>query len=163
MSSLPLQVLTTLPASPIGRSAVADAAPGIALYTYHKYQKSIASPLPLDSHGRPISPSSLAPQGQDHQYTSVDGGAEPPMPLSRLQTPSPSTYPPPARETAEDRTQRLRDEFEGWGREDETWSDGDADDEVEDDEVERRMTERDGSKGVTTGRTRWGEWWGKEM
>jgi len=27
---------------------------GISLYTYHKYRKSIDSPVPLDAHGNPI-------------------------------------------------------------------------------------------------------------
>ena len=27
---------------------------GIALFTYHKYRKSIDSPIPLDAHGQPI-------------------------------------------------------------------------------------------------------------
>jgi len=55
----------------------------------------------------------------------------------------------------------LRDEFEGWERASSTWSDGD---EVEEDEVERRMSEREGGKGVTPAvRGKWGEWWGKEM
>ena len=27
---------------------------GIALFTYHKYRKSIDSPVPLDAHGNPI-------------------------------------------------------------------------------------------------------------
>lgn len=28
---------------------------GIALFTFHKYRKSIDSPIPLDAHGNPIS------------------------------------------------------------------------------------------------------------
>jgi solute carrier family 35 protein C2 len=28
--------------------------PGIALFTYHKYRKSIDSPVPLDAHGNPL-------------------------------------------------------------------------------------------------------------
>lgn len=141
---------------------------GIALYTYHKYQKSILTPLPLDAHGRPVSPSSLAPSGQAHGYTSIrDRDSAVPLAPLDSRTASP-TYPPgPARETPEDRTQRLRDEFEGWGR-DENWSDED-DDEVGEEEVQRRMTEREGSKSVTVGtgasarKGRWGEWWEKEM
>jgi len=71
----------------------------------------------------------------------------------------PTSYPPQARETTEDRTQRLRDEFEGWGRESSTWSESD---EVEEEEVERRMSERDG-KGVPASKGKWAEWWSKEM
>ena len=117
---------------------------GIALYTYHKYQKSIATPLPQSE--------------ETHHYSSLD----PPtgVPLENFDSPTP-TYPPQSRETPEERTQRLRDEFEGWERASSTWSDGD---EVEEDEVERRMSEREGGKGVTPAvRGKWGEWWGKEM
>jgi solute carrier family 35 protein C2 len=32
---------------------------GIALFTYHKYRKSIDSPIPLDAHGNPI------PEGEE--------------------------------------------------------------------------------------------------
>jgi hypothetical protein len=56
----------------------------------------------------------------------------------------------------------LRDEFEGWGRESSTWSESGDGDEVEEDEVERRMSERDG-KGVPVAKGRWAEWWSKEM
>jgi hypothetical protein len=56
----------------------------------------------------------------------------------------------------------LRDEFEGWGRESSTWSESGDGDEVEEDEVERRMSERDG-KGGPVAKGRWAEWWGKEM
>lgn len=141
---------------------------GIALYTYHKYQKSILTPVPLDS---------ATPNAHGHEYSSVRDheGTVPTrgMPLSDLSRPtSPPTlsYPPPPRETAEDRTQRLRDEFEGWNRSDE-WSRRSSEDstgeEVEADEVERRMTERDGGKGSMASmgakRRAWGEWWEKEM
>lgn len=148
---------------------------GIALYTYHKYKKSIASPIshPLDS------PSSPSLHG--HQYASIrrEGEGRPNtetgMPLSTSASranspPTPSTYPPlpPVRdrETAEDRTQRLRDDFEGWNREDdEVWSGDEDEPELDAEEVERRMTERDGGKGsdVMAKRRRWGEWWEKEM
>jgi solute carrier family 35 protein C2 len=128
---------------------------GIALYTYHKYQKSIATPTPLSNDA--------------HTYTSLHPSSASGVPLEHLDSPSP-TYPPPPppRETTEDRTQRLRDEFEGWGRESSTWSESDREElelELGEDEVERRMTERDGSKGVTTGSSKggWGEWWMKSM
>jgi len=124
---------------------------GIALYTYHKYQKSIATPTPLSN--------------EAHTYTSLHPSSASGVPLEHLDSPSP-TYPPPPppRETTEDRTQRLRDEFEGWGRESSTWSESDRED-LGEEEVERRMTERDGSKGVTTGSSKggWGEWWMKSM
>ena len=28
--------------------------PGVGLYTYHKYQKALHSPVPLDTHGNPL-------------------------------------------------------------------------------------------------------------
>lgn len=102
------------------------------------------------------------------------------MPLSTLSRPtSPPTqsYPPlptiRERETPEDRTQRLRDDFEGWNQhpEEDAWSQSQSrsrssQEEVEVDEVERRMLEREG--GVGSGgkggkRRAWGEWWEKEM
>jgi solute carrier family 35 protein C2 len=127
---------------------------GIALYTYHKYQKSITTPIPLEP--------------TDHRYTAVNDTTTSGVPLEHLDSPNPNpnpTYPPITREreTEEDRTQRLRDEFEGWGRESSSWSGDDADpDEVDEDEVERRMAEREGGKGVGKG-GKWGEWWAKEM
>lgn len=115
------------------------------MYTYHKYQKSIATPL-------------STPETESHAYASLNPPSG--VPLETLDTPN--SYPPQARETTEDRTQRLRDEFEGWGRESSTWSESGDGDEVEEDEVERRMSERDG-KGVPAAKGRWAEWWSKEM
>ncbi len=67
-------------------------------------------------------------------------------------------YPP--EETAEERTNRLRDDFEGWNRDrEEFWTD-DGDGEVEQEEVERRRNDRVGKE---KGGRSWGEWWEKEM
>jgi solute carrier family 35, member C2 len=40
---------------------------GIGLYTYHKYRKSIESPVPLDAHGNRIE-SGLEAGGVRHEY-----------------------------------------------------------------------------------------------
>jgi len=40
--------------TPINITGVAITICGIALFTYHKYRKSIDSPVPLDAHGNPI-------------------------------------------------------------------------------------------------------------
>jgi hypothetical protein len=40
---------------------------GISLYTYHKYKKSVDSPVPLDAHGNPVYPS------DDNDASSVSG------------------------------------------------------------------------------------------
>ena len=116
------------------------------MYTYHKYQKSIATPLPT-------------PETETHAYSSLNPQTNSGLPLENMD--APTSYPPQARETTEDRTQRLRDEFEGWGRESSTWSE--SGDEIEEDEVERRMSERDGKGVGPPARGRWAEWWAKEM
>lgn len=38
---------------------------GIALFTYHKYSKSIGSTVPLDAHGNPIGPEDEFPSSAD--------------------------------------------------------------------------------------------------
>ncbi|KZV71146.1 TPT-domain-containing protein [Peniophora sp. CONT] len=40
--------------TPLNITGVAITVCGIALFTYHKYRKSIDSPVPLDAHGQPI-------------------------------------------------------------------------------------------------------------
>lgn len=39
---------------------------GIALFTYHKYRKSIDSKVPLDAHGNPIEDGDLEGDGDIH-------------------------------------------------------------------------------------------------
>ncbi|KAL1681795.1 triose-phosphate transporter family-domain-containing protein [Schizophyllum commune] len=41
--------------TPLNITGVAITVSGIVLYTYHKYRKSIESPVPLDPHGNPLS------------------------------------------------------------------------------------------------------------
>ena len=64
-------------------------------------------------------------------------------------------------ETAEERTIRLRDEFEGWNNRDrdEQYSEEDEE-ELEAEEVERRRNERVGTDKIDRS---WGRWWDKEM
>ncbi|WVR05461.1 hypothetical protein IAU60_002477 [Kwoniella sp. DSM 27419] len=147
---------------------------GIALYSYHKYQKSIASTVELDARGDPIKEDDRAPlmdstsnryvttpQADPERYSGVGTSrrADPAVPLSELDRERPKakdhSYPPSmAEETEEERTRRLRDDFEGWGRVDDEWSEDDE--EAGEDEVQRRREERTGGK-------RWGEWWDKAM
>lgn len=100
---------------------------GIALYTFHKYQKSVSTP-PEETHGGDYARVDTvedadrfleehAPERvQMHELRQSEGSPDP-----------------------AERTQRLRDDFEGWDR-DEEWSD-DAE-EVDAEEVERRMAEK---------------------
>jgi solute carrier family 35, member C2 len=39
---------------------------GIALFTYHKYRKSINSKMPLDVHGNPIEDDAIEGTGSSH-------------------------------------------------------------------------------------------------
>lgn len=144
---------------------------GIATYTYHKYQKSISTPTPLDSHGRPVDPEnggephlySRAPTS--HEETRLAGEPSPGLythtnnvPLDSLQRSKPI-------ETDEERTNRLRDDFEGWDRRDEDWSEADEDEaEADLEEVEARRRERDDAVGKDDSTARsWGAWWDKSL
>lgn len=142
---------------------------GIATFTYHKYQKSISEPLPLDSHGKPVDPEnggephlySRAPQSHeetrlapDHSpgiYTETDA-----VPLSSLE---------PRRveaESEEERVNRLRDNFEGWdNREDRDWSDEES--EADLGEVDARRKQREGDREDQSATRSWGRWWDQSM
>ncbi|OCF44162.1 solute carrier family 35, member C2 [Kwoniella heveanensis CBS 569] len=191
---------------------------GIALYSFHKYQKSISSTVELDAHGNPVKEDDTAPLmgTASHRYVTAsqndrDGdrdqdrilgdialstsasGSRPPsaineqVPLDSLNNhgkaarsklksyPYSKNGPEAEAETDEERTNRLRDDFEGWDRpENDDWSGSGSDDEeeadeVDTDEVDRRRNQRlnaggggAGSKGGS-GRSRWGEWWDKAM
>ncbi|WVQ78542.1 hypothetical protein IAT38_000628 [Cryptococcus sp. DSM 104549] len=146
---------------------------GIALYSFHKYQKSISSTVELDSHGRPIQSDDSSPliDNAPHHYSTTashDIDADhsslpgtPGMPLttlSRDRSPTPSERERDRLQAEEDRVNRARDDFEGWDREgSDTWSE-----EAEEEEVERRRNEREGGEG-RGGKNKWGEWWEKEM
>ncbi|WVQ98894.1 hypothetical protein IAU59_006025 [Kwoniella sp. CBS 9459] len=173
---------------------------GIALYSFHKYQKSIATTVELDAHGLPVKEDDTAPlmgtashryvtaaqNERDQNRTSGDialgsaSGSRSPsqldeVPLDSLNSGG-KTRPRQGRviaqaeaETDEERTNRLRDDFEGWDRPDhDEWGGSeDEEEEVDQDEVERRRNQRldvsgaDGSKG--TGGRRWGDWWDRSM
>ncbi|WVW82903.1 hypothetical protein I302_104917 [Kwoniella bestiolae CBS 10118] len=138
---------------------------GIALYSYHKYQKSMSSTVELDAYGKPIPEDDTSPLigSNSHRYTSTsqnehdlhhhdDGSAE--VPLAQLGK---------SKETEEERTQRLRDDFEGWDNNanDDEWSDNE--DEAEEDEVQRRRNERLGNESGGDRKNSWGDWWDKEL
>ncbi|WWC69272.1 uncharacterized protein I206_103210 [Kwoniella pini CBS 10737] len=148
---------------------------GIALYSYHKYQKSMAETVELDDDGKPMKDDDtsplmrtstsngyiVTPQHDDHN----ENYHHPPMspniqntgevPLTQLGKP---------KESDDDRTQRLRDDFEGWdnGNPDDEWSG--PEDELDEDEIQRRMNDRMGNEGDggTKGKG-WGEWWDKKL
>ncbi|WWD01214.1 hypothetical protein V866_008155 [Kwoniella sp. B9012] len=138
---------------------------GIALYSYHKYQKSMASTVELDAYGKPILSDDTSPLiGSDsHRYTSTsqnDNEDEHQEIIDRQSAEVPLTQLGKNKETEEERTQRLRDDFEGWDNDnngDDDWSE----DEPEAEEVQRRRDER---LGIDAGRKNsWGDWWNKEI
>ncbi|KAK8869652.1 hypothetical protein IAR55_000220 [Kwoniella newhampshirensis] len=158
---------------------------GIALYSYHKYQKSMSTTLELDNHCRPVGDDDTSPlnSNPNHLYATapsddletapiVPGSSG--VPMSRLDSSSTGkhVYPPIGGEVddgddGEDRINRMRDDFEGWddpNRQDEDdWSEDEQ--EVDEEEVERRRKEREGGLGISKkiDRGRWARWWDKEM
>ena len=50
---------------------------GIALFTYHKYRKSIDSPVPLDAHGNPISDDINGVEDAHHLHVIADEERQP--------------------------------------------------------------------------------------
>ncbi|EIW69991.1 hypothetical protein TREMEDRAFT_38661 [Tremella mesenterica DSM 1558] len=108
---------------------------GIALYSYHKYQKSISAPLAVDLHGHAIP---LDPSSHSHNYSSLSTETAPlrrsialgalegeySLDNSKFETGETNEdghpYPPVSidrsRQSEEEgeRTQRLRDDFEGY-------------------------------------------------
>lgn len=162
---------------------------GIALYSLHKYQKSMKAEVPLDdagnvvptddalvgddderrplthtrgqSHGSIASRPSIASYRSSHRShptprsrrTPEGAGSETPVDTV-LMTELASVR---SSEDAEERTNRLRDDFEGWdtvgGDEDEYES------EVDDDDVARYRADR----VAPGGRSRWQQWWDRPM
>ncbi|KAF4563432.1 Triose-phosphate Transporter [Pleurotus pulmonarius] len=56
--------------TPLNITGVGITACGIALFTFHKYRKSIESTVPLDAHGNPITPDDLS-DIEDGGYTTA--------------------------------------------------------------------------------------------
>ncbi|WVQ71800.1 hypothetical protein IAR50_001342 [Cryptococcus sp. DSM 104548] len=150
---------------------------GIALYSYHKYTKSISATLELDPSGKPIpslsDPSApLIPPSESHGYTEAPSSSDDTVPLSYLSSNSTSraSQYPPLRESAErerdeEDERQLKDDFEGWDTPGAGGNDSEDElDEVEEDEVERRRAERQSGR-AETGRSKgwWGEWLDKSM
>ena len=143
--------------------------PGIALYTYHKYQKSISDPIPLDAHGLPVDEEggeerhfyARARTSQDSPRVSTANEAEG-MTLTPLRrSPNPSSL--SRAESSEERAARLRDDFEGWDRADDDWSDAEAEEEAGLDEVAQRREEREHGTTTASREKSWGPWWDKSM
>ncbi|OCF55819.1 solute carrier family 35, member C2 [Kwoniella mangroviensis CBS 10435] len=138
---------------------------GIALYSYHKYQKSMASTVELDAYGKPILSDDTSPLiGSDsHRYTTTpqnDHEHEHQEIIDRQSAEVPLTQLGKNKETEEERTQRLRDDFEGWDN-DNNGDDGWSEDEPEAEEVQRSRDERLGNDaGRKNSR---GDWWDKEI
>ncbi|WVF72026.1 hypothetical protein IAT40_006838 [Kwoniella sp. CBS 6097] len=167
---------------------------GIALYSFHKYQKSISNTVELDAHGNPVKEDDTAPLmgTASHRYVTASqidreqdrisgdialgstSGSRTPSQLNEVPLDSMNRGKVIQPETDEERTNRLRDDFEGWDRPDnDEWSGSeDEEEEVDADEVERRRNQRIGSlngggggeasKGGTGG-GRWVDWWDKAM
>jgi len=69
-------------------------------------------------------------------------------------------------ETDEERANRMRDDFEGWDRQDaDDWSDNDDDEpEADMEEVATRREQRNGEGGTEIDAAKsWGSWWDKTM
>ena len=154
---------------------------GIALYSFHKYQKSISDP---DEHGHghghgasralsreashPQTPTSLSAAGAYALASSeADERGVAPAPPRHKYPPGGNGFEP---ESPEERVERLRDEFEGFNEPRDGEGDGlvtDSESEVGEDEVVKRREERIHSEfGLGLGerkKGRWGEWWDREM
>ncbi|GJE95834.1 triose-phosphate transporter family-domain-containing protein [Phanerochaete sordida] len=63
--------------TPLNITGVAVTICGIALFTYHKYRKSIDSPVPLDAHGNPIGDDSVGGEDVHHLQVIADEERQP--------------------------------------------------------------------------------------
>ncbi|TXT07135.1 hypothetical protein VHUM_03305 [Vanrija humicola] len=152
---------------------------GIALYSFHKYRKSINRDVELDERGDPIlrEDDERRPlTSERHEYatpadyvTSPTGSG---VPLHALDGPSQHVVGEdeddderrsgdgdgehtPASERESERINRLRDEFEGW---DSVHVGSDYESEADDDDVSRHREERVGGTG-----SRWRDFWNRSM
>ncbi|BEI83876.1 hypothetical protein CcaverHIS002_0404800 [Cutaneotrichosporon cavernicola] len=149
---------------------------GIALYSFHKYQRSMKTEVPLDDDGNVVptedasdeerQPLNRGARGSHGSLASRPSLAQyaPPTPSSRSRrTPEGAATPVDTlpmtelsnRSSEEDeRANRLRDSFEGW----DAPGGSDYESEVDEDDVARYRTERMGAV-----RSRWNEWWDRPM
>ncbi|AFR93429.1 solute carrier family 35, member C2 [Cryptococcus neoformans C23] len=152
---------------------------GIALYSFHKYQKSISSTVELDAEGKPITTDDsaeplIAPSHTRHSSVGNRQSYEHDplasitnnVPLSYLSSSAnPSSHDVSltstgAREREEEEVNKAKDDFEGWDRPGEWSVDEEELEEVAEEEVERRMREREGQMDK---QGKWGEWLNKRM
>ncbi|KAL7424140.1 hypothetical protein Q5752_001725 [Cryptotrichosporon argae] len=165
---------------------VAVTVSGIALFSYHKYTRSLAASLKVDTAGEPVpsptrththddtspllGPATATRSGQSSvrapSVRHADAGDEPAYSLRPITPASTAMV-----ETGEERAERLRDEFEGWDEgvgpadNDEDEEDEDEDeDEADADEVARRRAERvaHGQAGWNSP-AGWNDWWDREI
>lgn len=149
---------------------------GIALYSFHKYQKSMKAEVPLDDAGnvvpteeesdderRPLNRSVRGSHGSLASRPSLGSHRMPRTSSSRSRN-TPDGVATPAdtlpmtelsnRSSEEDeRANRLRDDFEGW----DTPGGSDYESEVDEEEVARHRSERVGV------RSQWKGWWDRPM
>lgn len=155
----------------------AHTTPGIALYSFHKYRKSISADVELDARGDPIlrDDDERRPlTSERHDYAPTADYATSPnasgVPLHTLDGPAQhvvgdeeeeeendrrSGDETPASDREADRINRLRDDFEGWDSVHVASEDEES--EADDDDVSRHRVER-----VRTG-SRWRDFWNKSM
>lgn len=140
--------------TPINIVGVVVTVCGIALFSFHKYQKSISQTVEIDETGRAITHDGLdderTPLAHGNFETEERSMRTGSTPASRPESVRLHTLAPSTEDDDEDRVNRMRDDFEGWdnpGSEDEY--------EPDDDLVEAMRENR--------GRSRWAEWWDKPM
>lgn len=140
--------------TPINIVGVVVTVCGIALFSYHKYQKSISQTVEIDETGRAITHDGLdderTPLAHGNYETEERSMRTGSTPASRPESVRLHTLAPSTDDDDEDRVNRMRDDFEGWdhpGSEDEY--------EPDDDLVEAMRENR--------GRSKWAEWWDKPM
>lgn len=137
---------------------------GIALFSYHKYNKAMSSSADEDSPLILPTPTSSHP-GQYALAPSADevGLASPgSVPMSQLPSLTKLRGHKVGEEgDADSVMQKRRDDFEGWN---DSWSEeGEGEEEDDDEEVLQRRKERVGENGIQTGGRSWGKWWDKEV
>lgn len=152
---------------------------GIALYSFHKYQKSISSTVELDAEGKPITTDdSVEPlmDAFDIRHSSVGNRQSyehDPMTLTTNNVPlsylsssaNPSSHDVPLTTTEErgreeEEVNKAKNDFEGWDRPGEWSGDEEELEEVDEEEVELRRQEREGQKNK---QGKWAEWLDKQM